>query len=166
MRQVSRRWLGVVELFESVVTVVLALLMAVVVGIATITLAWVLIRGILDAGTPAISVGALQDVFGAFLLVLVGLELLETIRSYVADREVRVEVVLAAALIAIARKVILLDMQAYDGLAILGLAALLAALAGAYYLLRVGRSQGGSAKMLAAPGTGPDGAEEAPDASL
>ena len=44
---------------------------------------------------------------GFFLLVLIGIELLETIKAYLLTNVIHVEIVLEVALIAIARKVII-----------------------------------------------------------
>ena len=46
------------------------------------------------------------------------------------------EIVLEVALIAITRKVIILDVKEYSGLAIIGVAALIIAIAVAYYFLK------------------------------
>src|SRR5271155_4770248 len=54
-----------------------------------------------------ISVQSLLDVFGYFLLVLIGVELLETMRAYLKKDVIHVRVVLEVALIAVARKAII-----------------------------------------------------------
>ena len=51
----------------------------------------------------------LLNIFGIFLLVLVGIELVYTLKTYLTENALHVEVVLMAALIAIGRKVIILD---------------------------------------------------------
>ena len=71
-----------------------------------------------------------------FLLVLVGLELLNTIKAYVKEHVVHAEIVLLAALIAVARKAITLDLKQLAPATAFGLAALLLALATAYFLLK------------------------------
>ena len=48
-------------------------------------------------------------VLGAFLLVLIGVELLDTIKAYFRENAIHVEIVVLLAIIAVARKVILLD---------------------------------------------------------
>ena len=49
---------------------------------------------------------------GGFLLVLIGIELLDTIKAYFRENTIHVEIVILLAIIAIARKVILLDPRA------------------------------------------------------
>ena len=62
--------------------------------------------------------------------------LLETIRAYLAENVVHVEIVLEVALIAIARKVIILDFEKYNGLTIVGIAGLILAVAAACYAVK------------------------------
>ncbi|MEZ4567971.1 MAG: phosphate-starvation-inducible PsiE family protein [Desulfobacterales bacterium] len=64
------------------------------------------------------------------------MELLETIKAYLSENVVHTEIVLgcAVALIAIARKVIILDVKVYDPLTIFGIAALIFTIAIAYLI--------------------------------
>lgn len=78
----------------------------------------------------------LLNVFGVFLLVLIGIELLDTIKVYFKENVIHVEVVILVALIAIARKVIVLDFEYYSGLEILGISAIIICLAAAYFLIK------------------------------
>lgn len=89
--------------------------------------------------TPPIlllEVDELLEIFGFFLLILIGVELLETVKAYLRDNVVHLEIVLEVALIAIARKVIALDLSKYDGVTVLSVAALILALASAFFLER------------------------------
>ena len=47
------------------------------------------------------------DIFGSFLLVLIRVELIETLKAYVKKDAIHIRVVLEVALIAMARKVII-----------------------------------------------------------
>ena len=69
-------------------------------------------------------------------LVLIGIELLDTIKVYFKKNVIHVEVVILVALIAIARKVIVLDFQDYSGLEILGISAIIICLSAAYFLIK------------------------------
>jgi uncharacterized membrane protein (DUF373 family) len=73
---------------------------------------------------------------GFVLIILVGIELLETIKGYLREHVVRLEVVLDVALIAIARKIIVLEMNESTPLAAFGIAAVVLALGIARYLVR------------------------------
>jgi uncharacterized membrane protein (DUF373 family) len=77
---------------------------------------------------------ALQNGFAGILLVLIGLELLETVRAYLQDHRVRLEVVLIVAIIALGRHIIQLDLSHLDGVSLLGVAALMMALTTSYFL--------------------------------
>jgi uncharacterized membrane protein (DUF373 family) len=78
----------------------------------------------------------LLDLFGVFLLVLIGIELLDTIKVYFKENVVHVEVVVLVAIIAIARKIVILKAEELPGETLLGIAAMLVALALTYYLIR------------------------------
>jgi uncharacterized membrane protein (DUF373 family) len=70
-------------------------------------------------------------------LVLIGIELLETMVKTHQSRSIdRVKIVMAVAIIAIARKVIILDMKELPGVAVLGIAAIILALSIGYYLIK------------------------------
>lgn len=83
-----------------------------------------------------ISMQSLVDVFGYFLLVVIGVELLETLRSYMTKDVIHVRLVLEVALIAMARKAIIAEPNSAAGLTMFGLAALILALGVAFYFER------------------------------
>jgi len=62
--------------------------------------------------------------------------LLDTIKVYFKKHDIHVEVVMLVALIAIARKVILLDFDKYSGLEVLGIASIVIALSLGYYFIK------------------------------
>ena len=72
---------------------------------------------------------------GSFLLVLIGLELIETLRIYQEKNAIRVELVLAVALTAMARKIILLVGKEPPAEEMLGVAGIIAALGIAIFLV-------------------------------
>jgi uncharacterized membrane protein (DUF373 family) len=124
---------------ERVIIISLIAMMSLVIIFATGELAWIIF---VDLTTPPIlvlEIDQLLEIFGFFLLILIGIELLETIRAYVLERVVHVEIVLEVALIAIARKVIILDAKDYPGVTLLAVAALIASLAIACHLERKAR---------------------------
>jgi uncharacterized membrane protein (DUF373 family) len=122
--------------FERIVILSLILMMIVVVLISTVELAYIIIKDIISPPLFWLEIDELLEIFGFFLLILIGVELLETIKAYLAHEVVHSEIVLEVALIAITRKVIILDVQAYSGLTIVGIAALILAIAVAYFFLR------------------------------
>jgi len=125
-----------VKTFERLITTVLIVMMALVVVLAIVDLAWVLIKDIISPPLVLLDVDELLDVFGVFLLVLIGIELLETLRAYVRERVIRAEVIILVATIALARKIITLDVKAVPSVSLLGMAAIIVALGVSYYLIR------------------------------
>jgi len=79
---------------------------------------------------------ATQRGFAGILLIVLGLELLETLRVYFTEHRVRLEIILVVAIIAVGRHVISLDYYHLNGMALAGLAALIIALTGGYYLVK------------------------------
>jgi uncharacterized membrane protein (DUF373 family) len=134
-----------VRMYEKLMIIVLLAMMAVVLALATIDLGVLVFRSIAEPPFFLVEVDKLLELFGLFMLVIIGLELFETImRSYLAQGEQHYEVVLSVAIIAIARKVIILDINRVDGMLMIGIAAVVASLTVGYYFMKkaaaVGRS--------------------------
>ena len=127
--------------FERGIVVLLVIMMMVVVALSTLELGWIIVKDVITPPVLLLEVDELLDIFGFFLLILIGVELLETIKAYLRDNVVHVAIVLDVALIAIARKVIILDLSKYDGISVLAVAALIIALAGAFYVEQRARMQ-------------------------
>jgi uncharacterized membrane protein (DUF373 family) len=125
--------LDMLKKFEKVITVTLVVLMAIVVLLATIELGWIIIKDIITPPVFLLEIDELLEIFGLFLLVLIGVELLETIKAYLKENVVHIEVVMTVAMIAIARKVIILDVKDLPALTLVGIAAIIVALAAAKY---------------------------------
>jgi uncharacterized membrane protein (DUF373 family) len=119
--------------FERVVIYALISMMVLVVTLATAELGWIVAKDIFKPPILLLEIEELLEIFGFFLLILIGVELLETIKAYLHAHVVHVEIVLEVALIAIARKVIILDLNKYDGNSVLAMAALIVALAVAFF---------------------------------
>ena len=115
--------------FEKIIVYVLILMMMVIIVLSTISFLFVLVGDMLRSPTFLLQINDLLDIFGFFLLILIGVELLETIRAYLSEHVVHVEVVIEVALIAIARKVIILDLKETSANSLLGIAAIITALA-------------------------------------
>jgi uncharacterized membrane protein (DUF373 family) len=122
--------------FERVVVLVLVSFLMVVVAITTLELGWLLLRDILSMGRLMLDVEEMLELFGFFLLVLIGLELITTLKVYMGEGVVHGEVVLEVALIAVAQKIIILDTSRASGLTVFGLATLIVALAASFWLVR------------------------------
>ncbi len=128
--------LNILKHFEKLVILALIVLMMVVVLLSTVELGWLLAQDIVTAPLVLLEIDELLEVFGFFMLVLIGLELLETIKAYLIEHTIHAEIVLEVALIAIARKVIILDVKYLPATTLAAIAAILAALAVAYYMVK------------------------------
>ena len=76
------------------------------------------------------------NALGLGLLVLMGQKLLEMFKTYLKKRVIHMEVVFVMAIIAVARKVIILDVKDSPSATLLGIACVIIALSGSYYLFR------------------------------
>lgn len=75
------------------------------------------------------------QVFAAFLAVLIAIEIFANITLYLRDDVIHVKLVIATALMAIARKVIVLDINLIEAHYLYGIAAIVMALGVTYWLL-------------------------------
>lgn len=126
----------VINFFERGVTVAVVVMMMVAIAAATVELGVILVSELIRPPTMLLDIKEMLEVFGFFLMILIGLELLATVRAYLRQARLCVEIVFLVAMTALARKVIVLDYKEVPPLMLLGLAALLLALAGGYVLLR------------------------------
>jgi uncharacterized membrane protein (DUF373 family) len=123
------------EKVERVVVVSLLIMMALVVCLSTVELGWFIIKDVITPPIFLLEIDELLDIFGMFLLVLIGVELLETVKMYLTQKTVHVEVVFMVAMIAIARKVIILDIKELPSLTLIGIGVIVVSLSAGYYLL-------------------------------
>jgi uncharacterized membrane protein (DUF373 family) len=121
----------------------LAGMLVVVVLLSTAHLGMLIAQEIWKPPRWLIPVQGLLEIFGYLLLVLIGVELLETLKAYVRKDVIHVRVVLEVALIAMARKVIIEEPNTVSSLTLLGIAALILALAIAYYFERQAKREAG-----------------------
>ncbi len=75
------------------------------------------------------------ETFGAFMAVLIAIEIFINIRLYLGTNVLPVQLVIATALMAIARKVIVLDLDKITSDYILGISAVVLALGITYWLI-------------------------------
>jgi uncharacterized membrane protein (DUF373 family) len=79
----------------------------------------------------------LFQLFGLFLNVLIALEILENITAYLKQQVVQVELVLVTSLIAVSRKIIILDLEKKDSTDLIALGVAIFALSFSYVLIRL-----------------------------
>jgi uncharacterized membrane protein (DUF373 family) len=125
-----------VKKFESIIVIALLGMMVLVVFLSTIELAVILVEQLLSPPLLLLEIDELLKIFGFFLMILIGLELVETLKVYISEEIVHVEFVFLVAIIAVSRKVIVLDIKNLDPLTLIGLASIILALSGGFYLLK------------------------------
>jgi uncharacterized membrane protein (DUF373 family) len=121
---------------QKFVVFALAGMLIVVVALSTLHLGVLIAEEIWAPPRFLIRVQGLLEIFGYFLLVLIGMELLETLKAYLRKDVIHVRVVLEVGVIAMARKVIILEPNAVPSATFLGIAALILALGIAFHFER------------------------------
>ena len=126
---------------KRVVAGVLMAMMFVLVGIVTVEIVWAFISAAVfgQAGAAKLIVmpeEQMIEILGLFLTVLIALELIETVEVYFRRHSIHVEIVVLVAIIALARKVIILDLSKYDALVLFALGFLILALGTTYFFVR------------------------------
>ena len=137
IKAAARFILIVYEHFRQFIAMVLMVVLMIAVAFA-VAEGLVAFTSIFDVTKPLSAMTmflSLRELFAGVLLVLLGLGLMESVKVYLTEDSVHVEVVLLVALIAVSRNLLLQDFQSVDPLSLIGLAALLVGLTGGYYLL-------------------------------
>jgi uncharacterized membrane protein (DUF373 family) len=127
---------GIIHKFERFIVIALLLMMMIALLASTVELAIILVEQLLAPPMLLLDVNEMLTVFAFFLMVLIGLELVETTKMYLDEDVFHVEVVVLVAIIAVARKVIIVDYDKISYGMLLSIAALMIALSVAYFLLK------------------------------
>lgn len=130
----------IVNKFEKFIYAVLMILLMVVLVAAVIDLAYIMVIALVKVTPGLLETHEMILVLGAFLLVLIGIELLDTIKAYFKENVIHVEIVVLLAIIAVARKVILLDPTGMTGIEygfeMMGIGVIVVGLSTGYYLIK------------------------------
>jgi uncharacterized membrane protein (DUF373 family) len=121
---------------QKLIALALAILLILVVALSTVHLGFLIAQEIWETPRFLIPVQGLLEIFSFFLLVLIGVELIETTKAYLKKDAIHVRLVLEVALIAMARKVIIVEPSNISASTMFGMAALIFALAVAFYFER------------------------------
>jgi uncharacterized membrane protein (DUF373 family) len=124
--------------FESAVALVLTLVIALIILVALYRLGESVIAGLLFGVLDPLDHRVFQHVFGNIVTLLIALEFNHTLQYVVAREQsiIQTKVVLLVALLALARKFIILDLHEVSAGELLGLAAITLVLGVTYWLLR------------------------------
>jgi uncharacterized membrane protein (DUF373 family) len=126
-------------LFERGVVGLLMVLLMATIAFGTALVAWSLVDDLRSVREFAAEPKALFDVYGLFVAVLVGVELLKILRHLLASHEVNTALIVQTALMALCNKVITLNLYETSWTTLVGVASLILALAAA--MAAVGRMQ-------------------------
>lgn len=113
----------------------LAVLMTVVIVLGVVDVAYVLYNKVVDPPRFILTISDILATFGAFMAVLIAIEIFLNIVLYLRDDVIHVKIVMATALMAIARKVIILDVETVQPGYIWGIAAVVLAMSVGYALV-------------------------------
>ncbi|WP_193165359.1 phosphate-starvation-inducible PsiE family protein [Microbulbifer hainanensis] len=114
---------------------VLAVLMALVIIWGVLDVVLVLYQRLTDEPKFLLDFNDLFDVFGAFMLVLIAIEIFINIRLYLGSNVIPIQLVVATALMAISRKVIVMDLEDISPNYIFAIASVVLALGLTYWLV-------------------------------
>jgi uncharacterized membrane protein (DUF373 family) len=146
--------MNMIEIVNKFEKIIYAALMAILIVVLIVSLADLVIsvyNGIMFTTVPVppdpagyiplrLDPSEFITVLGGFLLVLIAVELLDTIKAYFTENVIHVEIVVLLAIIAVARKVLLLNTGnpstfEFD-FELIGIGILVAGLGAGYYLIK------------------------------
>jgi uncharacterized membrane protein (DUF373 family) len=114
----------------------LGLMLVLVLLVATIQLTWVAANDLIHPRKDWLG-GSLIEFLDQLLLILIGLELLQTVTAYLRDQSVQIELVIVTALTALSRKLIIHPpSSSTDAGQLLMVALAVGCLSGSYWLVR------------------------------
>jgi uncharacterized membrane protein (DUF373 family) len=132
----DEEFLAFIKVVESLVSKILSLAMVVVILVSVIDLIVYLWQDLFFQQPAGFFTTTVIKIFGFFLNILIALELLENITAYLKNHAVQVELVIITSLVAVARKIIILDLDKVDGLELIGLAVAILALSISFLIVR------------------------------
>ncbi len=127
---------ALIDKLEFGISSVLLLLLVIVVVSASAEIGYVIVTELFRP--PGFFLGELDlfEIFGIFLMVLIGLELISSIRIYMEDHSIHVRAMFLISLTALTRKIVVMDAGAIDPMMLFGIAALVLALSIGVYMLK------------------------------
>ncbi|HEY9691415.1 MAG TPA: phosphate-starvation-inducible PsiE family protein [Oculatellaceae cyanobacterium] len=131
----DEQFLHFIENVETAVAKLLSIAMIFVIIIAVVDLGVLFVKEILNPSITTFNL-TLVKLFGVFLNILIALELLENITAYLRKHVIQAELVIVTSLIAVARKLIILDLEKVDGSELIGLSLAILTLAISYWIIR------------------------------
>lgn len=113
----------------------LSILMTLVILWGVADVVWIIYERLSTSPVGLLDINDILDTFGAFMAVLIAIEIFINITVYLREETIHVKIVLATALVAIARKVIVLDFNKTTPDYIWATALVIASLVAGYWLI-------------------------------
>lgn len=132
----DENFLHSLEKMEGIVSKILSIVMVVVILVSVYDLIVILARELFSHTVEGFLNVTLFQIFGLFLNVLIALEILENITAYLKKHVIQVELVIVTSLIAVSRKIIILDLEKTSGTELIGLALAIFSLSISYWIIR------------------------------
>lgn len=114
---------------------VLAVMMVFVILMGVVDVAWTIYEKLFAPPKYILTISDMLATFGAFMAVLIAIEILINITVYLRDDVIHVKIVMATALMAIARKVIILDFKEVEPSYVYGIGVITVAMSIGYWLI-------------------------------
>ncbi len=136
--------IGIIRVIVHMAVRALAILMTFVVlwGVADVVM--VMYNRLVTPPFLMLTLTDMIGLFGAFMAVLIAIEILINIIIYLRDDVIHVKIVMATALMAISRKVIIMDFNEISAEYVLAVAAVVLAMSVGYWLVVIKDSSGGT----------------------
>ncbi len=113
----------------------LSVLIVFVIVMGVIDVAWVIYKKMTSEPMFMFTIKDMLATFGAFMAILIAIEIFVNITVYLRDDVIHVKIVMATALMAIARKVIIMDVEELDPIYIFSIGAVVIAMSVGYWLV-------------------------------
>lgn len=113
----------------------LALIMTAVILWGVVDVCWVLYRKLMTPPLFMLTISDILATFGAFMAVLIAIEIFINICIYLREDVIHVQIVMATALMAIARKIIILDFSRIGSDYVWAMAGVVFAMSIGYFLV-------------------------------
>lgn len=131
---------GVIKKFEVFVFYILTAIIGLYIAVELVELVYQFGKALLSTNDTTVRLLITKEqtamVLPVFFNILIAIELIDTFNVYIKEHSIKVQNILLIGLIAIGRKLLVLDIGHADGLNNIGLAAIILALSLGYYLVK------------------------------
>jgi uncharacterized membrane protein (DUF373 family) len=133
-------FVGTIEKIEKWIYAALMVMLVLVILGAILDLVALVFQALVKVSPALVDTHEMIGLLGGFLLVLIGVELLDTIKAYFHENAIHVEIVVLLAIIAVARKVILIDPTGISpfeyGFELMSIGVIVVGLGAGYFLIK------------------------------